>query len=139
MIRVGLVDDQALVRVGLRTLVASEADLEVVGEAEDGRSGLGMIRRERPDVVLCDIRMPVMDGLELLRAVSADPALAAVRVVVLTTFELDDYVFEALRLGASGFLLKDAEPAALLDHYPGGAVAHGAADAVVGRHEERLH
>ena len=115
MIRVGLVDDQALVRVGLRTLVASEADLEVVGEAEDGRSGLGMIRRERPDVVLCDIRMPVMDGLELLRAVSADPALAAVRVVVLTTFELDDYVFEALRLGASGFLLKDAEPAALLD------------------------
>ena len=115
MIRVGLVDDQALVRVGLRTLVASEADLEVVGEAEDGRSGLGMIRRERPDVVLCDIRMPVMDGLELLRAVSADPALAAVRVVVLTTFELDDYVFEALRMGASGFLLKDSEPAALLD------------------------
>jgi DNA-binding NarL/FixJ family response regulator len=115
MIRVGLVDDQALVRVGLRTLVANEADLEVVGEAEDGRSGLSMIRRDRPDVVLCDIRMPVVDGLELLQAVVDDPALSAVRVVVLTTFELDDYVFEALRLGASGFLLKDAEPAALLD------------------------
>ncbi|QIX28035.1 response regulator transcription factor [Nocardioides sp. JQ2195] len=115
MIRVVLVDDQALVRVGLRTLIGSEADLEVVGEAEDGAAGLMAIRRERPDVVLCDIRMPGTDGLELLRQVGADPGLAAVRVVVLTTFELDEYVFEALRHGASGFLLKDAEPTALLD------------------------
>jgi DNA-binding NarL/FixJ family response regulator len=114
-IRVALVDDQALVRVGMRTLIASEPDLALVGEAEDGRSGLSLLRRERPDVVLCDIRMPVLDGLGLLREVSADPALAEVRVVMLTTFELDEYVFEALRLGASGFLLKDAEPTALLD------------------------
>ncbi|WP_067434966.1 response regulator [Nocardioides jensenii] len=115
MIRVALVDDQALVRVGLRTLVGSEPDLELVGEAADGRGGLMLIRRERPDVVLCDIRMPVMDGLELLRAVGQDTELADVRVVMLTTFELDEYVFEALRLGASGFLLKDADPTALLD------------------------
>ncbi|WP_109470996.1 response regulator transcription factor [Ornithinimicrobium cavernae] len=115
MIRVALVDDQALVRVGLATLIGSEDSLELVGEAEDGRSGLAMIRRTRPDVVLCDIRMPVLDGLGLLAEVSGDPALADVRVVMLTTFELDDYVFEALRLGASGFLLKDAEPTALLD------------------------
>ncbi|KQY56815.1 MULTISPECIES: response regulator [unclassified Nocardioides] len=115
MIRVALVDDQALVRVGLRTLVAGEDDLELVGEAEDGRGALMMIRRERPDVVLCDIRMPVMDGLELLRSVGQDADLADVRMVMLTTFELDEYVFEALRLGASGFLLKDAEPTALLD------------------------
>jgi DNA-binding NarL/FixJ family response regulator len=86
-----------------------------VGEAEDGRAGLAMVRRTRPDVVLCDIRMPGLDGLELLRQVTADEALAGVRVVMLTTFELDEYVFEALRSGASGFLLKDADPAALLD------------------------
>lgn len=115
MIRVALVDDQALVRMGLSTLVRSEADLELVGEAEDGRGGLSLVRRTRPDVVLCDIRMPVTDGLELLRDVSADPELAGVRVVMLTTFELDEYVFESLRLGASGFLLKDADPTTLLD------------------------
>lgn len=115
MIRVALVDDQALVRVGLRTLIGSEPDLEVVAEAEDGRGGLMAIRRERPDVVLCDIRMPVADGLEVLRAVSEDADLTDVRVIMLTTFELDEYVFEALRLGASGFLLKDADPTALLD------------------------
>lgn len=115
MIRVALIDDQALVRVGLSTLIGSEDGLEVVGEAGDGRSGLALLRRTRPDVVLCDIRMPVLDGLGLLEAVTADPALAQVRVVMLTTFELDDYVFEALRLGASGFLLKDAEPTALLE------------------------
>ena len=115
LVRVGLVDDQALVRMGLRTLMAGEPDLDVVGEAEDGRAGLAMIRRTSPDVVLCDIRMPVLDGLELLRAVSADPALARVHVVMLTTFELDEYVFEALRLGAAGFLLKDAEPSSLLE------------------------
>jgi DNA-binding NarL/FixJ family response regulator len=110
-----LVDDQELVRLGLRTLIASEPDLELVGEAADGRAGLRLIRSTRPQVVLCDIRMPVLDGLALLREVTADPALAEVRVVMLTTFELDEYVFEALRHGASGFLLKDAEPSSLLD------------------------
>lgn len=114
-IRVALVDDQPLVRMGLATLVDSEPDLELAGEAADGREGLALLRRTTPDVVLCDIRMPVMDGLALLAEVAADPSLADVRVVVLTTFELDDYVFEALRNGASGFLLKDAEPTAILD------------------------
>ncbi|MCR1783882.1 response regulator transcription factor [Nocardioides carbamazepini] len=113
-IRVALVDDQPLVRMGLGTLVAAEPDLELAGEAADGREGLALIRRTRPDVVLCDIRMPVLDGLGLLAEVAADPALAAVKVVMLTTFELDEYVFEALRNGASGFLLKDAEPTAIL-------------------------
>jgi DNA-binding NarL/FixJ family response regulator len=115
MIRVAVVDDQALVRTGLRTLIESESDLELVGEAADGRAGLQLIRATRPDVVLCDIRMPVMDGLTLLAEVGASSDLDGVRVVVLTTFELDEYVFEALRSGASGFLLKDAEPTALLD------------------------
>jgi DNA-binding NarL/FixJ family response regulator len=115
VIRVGLVDDQPLVRMGLATLIEGEDDLEVVGEAGDGREGLAMARRTRPDVVLCDIRMPVLDGLALLAEVAADPDLGGVRVVMLTTFELDEYVFEALRHGASGFLLKDAEPARILD------------------------
>jgi DNA-binding NarL/FixJ family response regulator len=115
VIRVAVVDDQALVRTGLRTLIESEADLELVGEAADGRAGLRLLRATRPDVVLCDVRMPVLDGLALLAEVAADAGLAGVRVVMLTTFELDEYVFEALRSGASGFLLKDAEPAALLD------------------------
>lgn len=114
-VRVALVDDQAVVRMGLAALVRSEEDLELAGEAGDGREALGMLRRVRPDVVLCDIRMPVLDGLGVLREVTADPALADVRVVMLTTFELDEYVFTALRLGASGFLLKDAEPGVLLD------------------------
>ena len=115
MIRVAIVDDQAVVRMGLSTLIASEDDLELVGEAADGKAGLTLIRREKPDVVLCDIRMPVLDGLAMLREVTADAALSGVRVVMLTTFELDEYVFEALRLGASGFLLKDADLARLLD------------------------
>ena len=114
-IRVLVVDDQAVVRMGLATLIGSEDGLELVGEAADGRAGLSMLRATRPDVVLCDIRMPVLDGLALLREVAGDPDLAEVRVIVLTTFELDEYVFEALRLGASGFLLKDAEPSQLLD------------------------
>ena len=114
-IRVLVVDDQAVVRMGLATLIGSEDGLELVGEAADGRAGLSMIRAMRPDVVLCDIRMPVLDGLALLGEVATDPELAQVRIVVLTTFELDEYVFEALRLGASGFLLKDTDPAALLD------------------------
>jgi DNA-binding NarL/FixJ family response regulator len=115
MIRVAVVDDQAVVRMGLSTLISSEDDLELVGEAADGRAGLQLIRATRPDVVLCDIRMPVLDGLGLLREVAADRALADVRVIVLTTFELDEYVFEALRSGASGFLLKDADPSGLLE------------------------
>ena len=115
MIRVAVVDDQALVRMGLTTLIGSEPDLDLVGEAADGRAGLALLRRTRPDVVLCDVRMPVLDGLGLLAEVAADPELDGVRVVVLTTFELDEYVFEALRHGASGFLLKDAAPARLLD------------------------
>lgn len=114
VIRVAVVDDQALVRVGLRTLLASEEDLSLVGDASDGREGLALIRRWQPDVVLCDIRMPVLDGLGLLRLVTADPVLADVRMVMLTTFELDEYVFEALRSGASGFLVKDTEPADLI-------------------------
>jgi len=115
MIRVALVDDQPLVRMGLATIIGAEDDLELVGEAGDGREALAMLRRSRPDVVLCDIRMPVLDGLGLLEQVSREESLSAVRVVMLTTFELDDYVFEALRLGASGFLLKDAAPSRLLD------------------------
>ncbi|WGY02782.1 response regulator transcription factor [Nocardioides sp. QY071] len=114
-VRVALVDDQPLVRMGLATLVAAEPDLELAGEAGDGREGLALLRRTTPEVVLCDIRMPVLDGLGMLAEVAADPALAAVKVVMLTTFELDEYVFEALRAGASGFLLKDAEPTTILD------------------------
>ena len=113
-IRVAVVDDQALVRMGLRALLETEPGVELAGEAEDGRAGLALVRRTVPDVVLMDIRMPVLDGLAALREISADPALAAVRVVVLTTFELDEYVFEALAGGASGFVLKDADPADLV-------------------------
>jgi DNA-binding NarL/FixJ family response regulator len=114
VIRVAVVDDQALVRMGLRALLETEEDTELVGEAADGRAGLALIRAELPDVVLMDVRMPELDGLEALRRISADPALAAVRVIVLTTFELDEYVFAALAAGASGFVLKDGEPAELL-------------------------
>jgi DNA-binding NarL/FixJ family response regulator len=114
VIRVAVADDQALVRLGLRVLLESEDDLELVGEAVDGRQALALVRDARPDVILMDVRMPVMDGLEALRTIAAEPALAGTRVVVLTTFELDDYVFEALRAGASGFLIKDSEPADIL-------------------------
>jgi DNA-binding NarL/FixJ family response regulator len=113
-IRVVVVDDQALVRMGLRALLETEPDTDLVAEAEDGRAGLAAIRRTRPDVVLMDVRMPVLDGLAALREITTDPALASVKVVVLTTFELDEYVFEALAGGASGFVLKDADPADLL-------------------------
>jgi DNA-binding NarL/FixJ family response regulator len=114
VIRVGLADDQALVRGGLRSLLDAEADIEVAGEAGDGAAAIALARAERPDVVLMDIRMPGTDGLEATRAISRDADLAAVRIVILTTFDLDDYVFEALRSGASGFLLKDTEPAELI-------------------------
>jgi DNA-binding NarL/FixJ family response regulator len=113
-VRVVLADDQALVRVGLRALAGAEPDLEVVGEAADGREALRVIRRTRPDVAVMDVRMPEMDGLEATRRIAADPELAGVRVLVLTTFEVDEYVFEALRAGAAGFLLKDADPGELL-------------------------
>jgi DNA-binding NarL/FixJ family response regulator len=114
MITVLVADDQDLVRVGLRTLIDSEEDMRMVGEASDGLAAVAIARAERPDVVLMDIRMPGVDGLEATRRITADPALARTRVVVLTTFELDEYVFDALRYGASGFLLKDTKPAELL-------------------------
>ena len=114
MIRVVVADDQALVRVGLKVLLDTEDDLELVGEAENGRVAVEVVRRTRPDVVLMDVRMPVLDGIEALRQIVADPALAQTRIIVLTTFELDEYVFDALRGGASGFLIKDTEPAELL-------------------------
>jgi DNA-binding NarL/FixJ family response regulator len=110
VIRVAVCDDQAVVRMGLRTLIDAEDDLELVAEAADGREGVDVVRRTRPDVVLMDIRMPILDGLGALGEITADPALAGIRVIMLTTFELDEYVFEALRAGASGFVLKDAEP-----------------------------
>ncbi|MDQ7910917.1 response regulator transcription factor [Phytohabitans sp. ZYX-F-186] len=114
MIRVLIADDQDLVRLGLRTLVESEDDMAVAGEASDGLAAVEAARRERPDVVLMDIRMPGIDGIEATRRIVADPSLAETRVVVLTTFELDEYVFDALRHGASGFLIKDTKPAELL-------------------------
>jgi len=114
MIRVALADDQPLIRMGLRVLIERERDLELVGEADDGRAALALVRRSRPDVLLLDIRMPGLDGLATLRAIVADPALADTRVVVVTTFELDQYIFEALGAGASGFILKDAPPAELI-------------------------
>jgi DNA-binding NarL/FixJ family response regulator len=114
MIRVVLADDQALLRAGLRVLLDAEHDLEVVGEAEDGVDAIETVRRLRPDVVVMDIRMPDMDGLSATREIVADPELAGVHIVVLTTFDLDEYVFEAIRAGATGFLLKDAEPVELL-------------------------
>jgi DNA-binding NarL/FixJ family response regulator len=114
MIKVLLADDQALVRAGFRVLIDSEEDMEVVGEAADGRAAIEAATRSQPDVVLMDIRMPVLDGLEATRRIAADEALAGVHVLILTTYELDEYVFDSLRAGASGFLLKDTEPAELV-------------------------
>jgi DNA-binding NarL/FixJ family response regulator len=114
MIRVLLADDQALVRAGFRALLDAQEGIEVVGEAADGAEALHLTRALRPDVVLMDIRMPGMDGLEATRAIAEDELLAGVRIVILTTFDLDEYVFEALRVGASGFLVKNTEPADLI-------------------------
>jgi DNA-binding NarL/FixJ family response regulator len=113
-IRVVLADDQVLLRAGLRMLLDAEDDIEVVGEAEDGATAIELTREHFPDVILMDIRMPNVDGLAATRTIVADPSLASVHVVVLTTFDLDEYVFEAIRAGATGFLLKDAEPTELL-------------------------
>ncbi|MEU6538553.1 response regulator transcription factor [Streptomyces sp. NPDC047000] len=114
MIRILLADDQRLVRAGIRGILDDEDDLRVAAEAGDGHEALATCRELRPDVVLMDIRMPGMDGLEAARRIAGDARLAAVKVVMLTTFDLDEYVYGALRAGATGFLLKDTEPAELL-------------------------
>jgi DNA-binding NarL/FixJ family response regulator len=114
VITVVVADDQALVRAGFRALLDAEPGMRVVGEAVDGESVLAVVRETHPDVVLMDIRMPGVDGLEATRQIGQDPDLQATRVLVLTTFELDEYVFEAIRVGASGFLVKDTEPADLV-------------------------
>jgi DNA-binding NarL/FixJ family response regulator len=115
VITVVLADDQALVRAGFRALIDAEPDLGVVAEAADGEEAVEVATRHRPDVVLMDVRMPRTDGLRATARLTADPRLAGTRVIVLTTFELDEYVFGALRAGAAGFLLKDVEPADLLE------------------------
>jgi len=114
MIRVGVADDQALVRSGFCVLLRSESDIEVVGEAANGAEAVNLAQREKPDVMLMDIRMPEMDGLEATRRITTDGATQSTRVLILTTFDLDEYVFDALRAGASGFLLKDTQPVELL-------------------------
>jgi DNA-binding NarL/FixJ family response regulator len=110
MILVGVADDQPLIRAGLKAMFDNVDDVHLVGEAGDGRAAVELARRYRPHLVLMDVRMPVMDGIEATRRITSDPATAGVRVVVLTTFDIDEYVYGALRAGASGFLLKDAPP-----------------------------
>lgn len=114
MIRVVVADDQAAVRAGFAALIAAEDEMQVAGEAADGREAVDLARRVLPQVVLMDIRMPQLDGLEATRLICADPNLSGTRVLVLTTFDLDEYVYAALRAGASGFLLEDAGPSELL-------------------------
>jgi DNA-binding NarL/FixJ family response regulator len=115
MISVAIADDQPLVRAGLRAMLGLADDMTLVGEAGDGRAAVELARRERPDVLLMDVRMPVMDGIAATQRITADPVTANVRVVVLTTFDVDEYVYGALRSGASGFLLKDAPPEHVFD------------------------
>jgi len=112
-IRIVIVDDQELVRAGLRPLAERDGDIAVIGEAADGRSGLSRVRELRPDVVLMDIRMPVMDGLAATRAIVEDAELDGIRVLILTTFDEDEHVYEAIRAGAAGYLLKDVSPEGL--------------------------
>jgi DNA-binding NarL/FixJ family response regulator len=114
MITVLLADDQRLVRAGFKSILDGEDDISVVAEAADGAEAIRQARSTRPDVVLMDVRMPAMDGLEATRQIMADPVLAGVKVIILTTFDLDDYVYGALRAGASGFLVKDTEPMELI-------------------------
>jgi DNA-binding NarL/FixJ family response regulator len=114
MIRVMLLDDQPLLRSGFRALLDAEDDIEVVAEGANGKEGLALAREHLPDLALVDIQMPVMDGIETTKRIAADPGLAGVRVVILTNYGLDEYVFNALRAGAAGFLVKDIEPADLL-------------------------
>jgi DNA-binding NarL/FixJ family response regulator len=114
VIRVLLADDQSLVRAGFRALLDAQSDVEVAGEAADGAEAVRLVGQLRPDLVLMDIRMPVLDGLQATRQITGDPELQQVKVVMLTTFELDESVFEAIRCGASGFLVKDTEPDELL-------------------------
>lgn len=114
MIEVVVADDQALVRAGFRSLLEAQDGIEVVGEADDGRAAVELAERLRPDIVLMDIRMPVLDGLEATRMITGRSGLEGVKVIILTTFELDEYVFDALRNGASGFLVKDTEPVELI-------------------------
>jgi DNA-binding NarL/FixJ family response regulator len=109
-IRVGIADDQAMIRDGFRMQVTLAADLELAGEAANGEQAVSLARRQLPDVLLMDVRMPVLDGIAATRRITTDPATAGVRVIVLTTFDLDEYVYGALRAGASGFLLKDIAP-----------------------------
>jgi len=113
-ISVVIADDQALVRAGFVVLVGAAPDMKVLGEAGNGAEAVALARQHHPDVVLMDVRMPVLDGIEATRAITADPDTAGARVLILTTFDLDDYVYRALRVGASGFLLKDTAPEELL-------------------------
>lgn len=142
MISVLLVDDQELVRLGLRALLEATDGFRVAGEAADGIEAVAQAKARRPDVVLMDIRMPGIDGLEATRRIVADPQLAQTRVLVLTTFELDEYVFDAIRVGASGFLLKNTAPAALLEairtiHDGGALLAPSVTRTLIGAFVER--
>lgn len=115
MIRAAIADDQPLVRAGLRSIFEHADDITVVAEASDGRAAVDTVREVHPDVILMDVRMPIMDGIEATRLITTDPQLRGVRVLVLTTFDLDEYVYAAFQAGASGFLLKDAPPERMFD------------------------